>query len=119
MDKHYGNKGRDTEIGLYIDYDVAEIKKAIRQSMTGILMIGFMHLQFKFVQPLIIQSILAFKNFFMTKEARIHIWGESTTSGPLRRPFRVEAPFGFVSEAKQPKTDKASIKRAEKAMKAE
>lgn len=82
-------------------------------------MVAFMHLQFKFVQPLLIQSILGFKTFLTTKEARIHIWGEPTANGPLRRPFRVEAPFGLVPESQQPKTDKASIKRAEKALKAE
>ncbi|KAI9492288.1 inorganic phosphate transporter Pho88 [Zychaea mexicana] len=101
------------------DYDVAEIKKVMKQSFTGIAMIGFLHLQFKFVQPLIIQSIMVFKTFFTSKEARIHIWGESTSSGPLRRPFRADSPFGFMPQGKQPKTDKASIKRAEKAMKAE
>lgn len=82
-------------------------------------MIAFLHMQFKYVQPLIIQAIMGFKTFFTTKEARIHIWGESTTSGPLKRPFRVESPFGMSQESQQPKVDKASIKRAEKAMKAE
>ncbi|KAI9315710.1 inorganic phosphate transporter Pho88 [Dichotomocladium elegans] len=103
----------------YKDYDVAEIKKTMRQALPQILLLGFMHLKFKYVQPLIIQSIMSFKTFFTTKEARIHLWGESTTSGPLRRPFRVETPFNIGAASKQPKTDKASIKRAEKAMKAE
>ncbi|KAI8146336.1 inorganic phosphate transporter Pho88 [Fennellomyces sp. T-0311] len=102
------------------EYDVAEIKKGIKQSFTGIAMITFLHFQFKFVQPLIIQSIMVFKTFFTSKEARIHIWNESTSSGPLKRPFRVDSPFGgMLPGGKQPKTDKQSIKRAEKALKAE
>lgn len=81
-------------------------------------MIAFLHLQFKFIQPLLVQSILGFKAFLTTKEARLHIWGQPAT-GDLRRPFRIEAPFGLVNEKKQPRTDKGSIKKAEKALKAE
>lgn len=101
-----------------IEYDVAEVNKAIKQSAMGILMITFLHFKFGYIQPLLVQSILGFKTFLMTKEARIHFWGSPTT-GDLRRPFRIEAPFGMVNEKKQPKTDKGSIKKAEKALKAE
>lgn len=55
----------------------------------------------------------------MTKEARIHLFNGKTSSGELRRPFRVEAPFNMVSEKRQPRTDKGSIKKAEKALKAQ
>ncbi|KAI8374504.1 inorganic phosphate transporter Pho88 [Radiomyces spectabilis] len=101
----------------FMEYDVAEIKKNIKQTMTGIAIVAFLHLQFKYVQPLVLQSILGFKTFFLAKESRIHIWGGKTTSGELRRPFRLEAPFGMVSESKQPKVDKGSIKKAERAKK--
>lgn len=101
-----------------LEYDVAEVNKAIKQSAMGILMITFLHFKFGYIQPLLVQSILGFKTFLMTKEARIHFWGSPTT-GDLRRPFRIEAPFGMVSEKKQPRTDKGSIKKAEKALKAE
>ncbi|KAI8072238.1 inorganic phosphate transporter Pho88 [Gilbertella persicaria] len=101
-----------------MDYDIAEVNKTIKQSAFGILMIAFLHFKFGFIQPLLVQSILGFKTFFMTKEARIHFWGSQPT-GDLRRPFRIEAPFGMVNEKKQPKTDKGSIKKAEKALKAE
>lgn len=80
---------------------------------------AFLHLKFGYVQPLLIQSIMGFKTFFMTKEARIHLFNGKTSSGELRRPFRVEAPFNMVSEKRQPRTDKGSIKKAEKALKAQ
>jgi hypothetical protein len=90
----------------------------MKQSLTGIGMIVFLHFQFKFIQPLLVQSILGFKTFFTTKQARLHIWGHPAV-GDLKRPFRLEAPFGMVDEKKQPRTDKGSIKKAEKALKAE
>lgn len=60
-----------------------------------------------------------FKNFFMTKEARIHLFNAKTNTGELRRPFRVEGLFGTANEKAQPKIDKGSIKRVEKALKAQ
>lgn len=101
-------------IGI-LDYDIAEIKKSITQTLTGLGIIGFLHLQFKFTQPLVIQSILVFKTFFLSKQALIHVWGEPAV-GDLRRPFKNESPFGGMMGG-QPLTDKASIKRAEKALK--
>ncbi|KAG2202027.1 inorganic phosphate transporter Pho88 [Mucor mucedo] len=101
-----------------MDYDIAEVHKTVKQSAMGILLITFLHFKFGYVQPLLVQSILGFKTFLMTKEVRIHYWGSPTT-GDLKRPFRLEAPFGMVNEKKQPKTDKGSIKKAEKAIKAE
>ncbi|KAI8970530.1 inorganic phosphate transporter Pho88 [Pilobolus umbonatus] len=101
-----------------MDYDIAEVNKTIKQSAFGILFVAFIHFKMGYVQPLLVQSILGLKTFFTTKEARIHFW-KSPTTGDLRRPFRIEAPFGLVNEKKQPRTDKGSIKKAEKAMKAE
>ncbi|KAF7721097.1 hypothetical protein EC973_005415 [Apophysomyces ossiformis] len=114
-----GNETSDQLVNTtFMEYDTAEIKKTIKQTMTGVAIVTFLHLQFKYVQPLLLQSILGFKTFLMTKEARIHIWREKAI-GDLRRPFRVEAPFGMVPESRQPKVDKGSIKRAEKALKAQ
>ncbi|CAO3686748.1 unnamed protein product [Umbelopsis vinacea] len=113
-----GNKGKETLVVTNNkDYDISEIKKTITQTLTGIGIIGFLHLQFKFTQPLVVQSVLAFKTFFLSKEALLHIWGEPAV-GPLRRPFKNDSPFGGMTGG-QPLTDKASIKRAERAMKNE
>ncbi|KAI8887639.1 inorganic phosphate transporter [Backusella circina FSU 941] len=102
-----------------MDYDVEEVKKQMKQSFTGVAIVAFLHLKFGYVQPLVMQSILGFKTFFTTKEARIHFFNGRTTTGELRRPFRVESPFNMMGEKRQPKTDKGSIKRAEKALKAQ
>ncbi|CAO3681341.1 unnamed protein product [Rhizopus stolonifer] len=100
------------------EYDVNEVKKAAKQSLIGIAVTAVIHIKFGYIQPLLVQSILGFKTFLTTKEARIHFWSAQAT-GDLRRPFRIEAPFGMVNEKKQPKIDKGSIKKAEKALKAE
>ncbi|RUS22716.1 putative inorganic phosphate transporter pho88 [Endogone sp. FLAS-F59071] len=101
----------------HAEYDVRELKKAITSTLTGMAMIGFLHFQFKFTQPLIIQSILPLKTFLLSNEARIHIWGEKA-EGDLKRPFKVQGPFDFLGgESSQPRTDKQAIKKAEKAAK--
>ncbi|KAI8580686.1 hypothetical protein K450DRAFT_235498 [Umbelopsis ramanniana AG] len=113
-----GNKGTEKLVVTnHKDYDISEIKKTITQTLTGVGIIAFLHLQFKFTQPLVVQSVLAFKTFFLSKEALIHVWGEPTV-GVLRRPFKNESPFGGMM-GQTYLTDKASIKRAEKAMKNE
>ncbi|KAL0089849.1 inorganic phosphate transporter Pho88 [Phycomyces blakesleeanus] len=112
-----GTGGEDQLVNTTnLDYDVAEIKKNIKQAFTGIAIVAFLHLQFHYVQPIIVQSVLGFKTFLLTKEARIHVWGEKTV-GDLRRPFRIESPLGIFPEKRQPKVDQGSIKRAEKALK--
>ncbi|KAI8354152.1 inorganic phosphate transporter Pho88 [Blakeslea trispora] len=116
-DEGYYNTRNPTH-DKHVEYDIAEVNKGIKQSAGGILMIALLHFKFGFIQPLLVQSILGFKTFLMTKEARIHLWGSPAT-GDLRRPFRIDSPFGMISEKKQPKTDKGSIKKAEKALKAE
>jgi hypothetical protein len=102
-----------------LEYDKNEVWKGLKQSGIGLAMVTFLHFKFGYVQPLIIQAILGFKTFFTTKEARIHLLHQSTGSGDLKRPFRVDSPFGMSSLNPQPKTDKASIKKAERAMKAD
>ncbi|CAO3611193.1 unnamed protein product [Mucor fragilis] len=115
-----GSEKADTLINTTnMDYDIADVEKQLKQGFTAIAIVAFLHLKFGYVQPLLIQSIMGFKTFFMTKEARIHLFNGKTSSGELRRPFRVEGPFSMVSEKRQPKTDKGSIKKAEKALKAQ
>ncbi|KAL9560314.1 hypothetical protein MBANPS3_000041 [Mucor bainieri] len=115
-----GSEKADTLINTTnMDYDIADVEKQLKQGFTAIAIVAFLHLKFGYVQPLLIQSIMGFKTFFMTKEARIHLFNGKTSSGELRRPFRIEGPFSMVSEKRQPKTDKGSIKKAEKALKAQ
>ncbi|KAI9344712.1 inorganic phosphate transporter [Pilaira anomala] len=113
-----GTSTADTLIETtHMDYDIADVKKQLNQGFTNLAIIAFLHLKYGYIQPLIVQSILSFKTFFLTNEARIHFFGAKTNHGELRRPFRVSGIFGIVNEKNQPKTDKGSIKRAEKALK--
>ncbi|KAI9032656.1 inorganic phosphate transporter Pho88 [Phycomyces nitens] len=112
-----GTGGEDQLVNTTnLDYDIAEIKKNIKQTFTGIAIVAFLHLQFHYIQPIVVQSLLGFKSFLMTKEARIHFWGEKPV-GELRRPFRIDSPLGIFPEKRQPRVDQGSIKKAEKALK--
>ncbi|KAK0556972.1 phosphate transporter (Pho88) [Tilletia horrida] len=69
------------------DYDLAEVKKAMRGVITGTLMVAVMHGYFKYTNPLVIQSILPVKNALESKEVLIWLWGQAAT-GDLKRPFK-------------------------------
>ncbi len=69
------------------EYDMLELQKAAKQGLIGIAMMAVMHIYFKFSQPLLIQSILPFKNALETKTALIHLWGKPAT-GDNKRPFK-------------------------------
>ncbi|KAI8381393.1 inorganic phosphate transporter Pho88 [Radiomyces spectabilis] len=77
------------------DYDISQVKQFIQSTATSIAMISLMHWQFKFTQPLLLQSILPVKNLLTHKVALIHLWGDAP-EGPLKRPFVAESPFGAL-----------------------
>ncbi|KAI9023005.1 inorganic phosphate transporter Pho88 [Phycomyces nitens] len=80
------------------EYDIGQVKQFIQSTATSILMISVMHWQFKFTQPLLLQSILPIKNLLTHKEALIHLWGDAA-EGPLQRPFAAENPLGALMGA--------------------
>jgi hypothetical protein len=55
-----------------------------------------MHWQFKFTQPLLMQSILPIKNLLTHKVALIHLWGDAP-EGNLARPFAAENPLAGLT----------------------
>jgi hypothetical protein len=59
-------------------------------------MISVMHFQFKFTQPLMMQSIMPIKNLLAHKEALIHLWGDAP-EGNLARPFAAENPLSAIT----------------------
>lgn len=95
-----------------ISYDIQQGKKQMKQSLTAIIIISCLHLKFGYIQLLIMQGIMSYKAFFISKEVRIHLFNASTVSGDLRRSFRIES--FFLKEKNQPRIDKESIKRARK-----
>lgn len=78
------------------DYDVDQLKQFIQSTMTSIVIISVMHFQFKFTQPLLMQSILPIKNLITHKEALIHLWGDAP-EGPLARPFVADNPLSGLT----------------------
>ncbi|CAO3697614.1 unnamed protein product [Rhizopus microsporus] len=78
------------------DYDIDQVKQFIQSTLTSVLIISLMHWQFKFTQPLLMQSIMPIKNFLTHKEALIHLWGDKP-EGSLARPFTVDNPLGGLA----------------------
>ncbi|KAI7901378.1 inorganic phosphate transporter Pho88 [Cokeromyces recurvatus] len=78
------------------DYDVEQVKQFIQSTLTSIVIISVMHFQFKFTQPLLMQSIMPIKNLLTHKESLIHLWGDAP-EGNLARPFVAENPLGALT----------------------
>lgn len=88
--------GPETVTTTVRDYDVDQVQQFIKSTLTSVLIISVMHFQFKFTQPLFMQSILPIKNLLTHKEALIHLWGDAP-EGNLARPFTADSPFGGLA----------------------
>jgi hypothetical protein len=77
-------------------YDIDQINQFIKSTVTSIFIISIMHWQFKFTQPLLMQSILPIKNLLTHKVALIHLWGDAPEGG-LARPFAADNPLGGLT----------------------
>jgi len=92
------------------DYDLGEVSKGVKGVYTGLAMMTFLHLYLNYTQPLFIQAIMALKNLYDSKPAKIHLFGEPA-EGDLKRPFKAAGLFGAAGS---PETDKATVEEAEK-----
>ncbi|KAI0441028.1 putative phosphate transporter [Xylaria telfairii] len=94
-------------------YDSQQIKANFRSQLTGLAMMGFMHLYMKYTNPLLIQSIIPLKSAFEANLVQIHLFGKPA-SGDLKRPFK--QPAGFMSALQQggAQSDKKTIEAAER-----
>ncbi|KAI8068502.1 inorganic phosphate transporter Pho88, partial [Gongronella butleri] len=88
------NQGKEIET-THVEYDVAQVKQLIQSTLTSVVMISVMHWQFKFTQPLLMQSIMPFKNLLASKVALLYIWKDPAT-GSLQRPFVAENPLASL-----------------------
>ena len=93
------------------DYDMQQLLSAVKSAGMGLVMMAVMHLYLKFSQPLLVQSVMPLKSLLESKVARIHLFGAQPV-GDLKRPWK--ATGLFASTQGDVKTDKASIKKAEK-----
>ncbi|VEU19941.1 DEKNAAC100295 [Brettanomyces naardenensis] len=94
------------------DYDLKQLNSAIKGVFTSVAMTGFMHLYMKFANPLVLQSISPVKSALENNIVQIYLF-KKPASGDLKRPFKTSGGLfgGFGSQG--PKTDKASIEKAE------
>ncbi|KAK4662462.1 phosphate transporter (Pho88) [Podospora pseudopauciseta] len=95
-------------------YDLAQLKNLMRSQMMGVLMMGVMHLYFKYTNPLLIQSIIPLKGALEANLTKIHVWGQPA-SGDLKRPFKQAAGFMSGLQNGSAQSDKKAVESAERA----
>ncbi|KAK6534405.1 hypothetical protein TWF281_005729 [Arthrobotrys megalospora] len=92
-------------------YDEGQLKSLYKSQLTGMAMVGFMHLYMKYTNPLLIQSIVPLKGALEGSLVKIHLWGQPA-AGDLKRPWKTS---GFMGGAGgETKSDKKSVEQAEK-----
>lgn len=70
------------------EYDSAELRKLIQQTVFSVLLLSFLHYKYEYIQPLILQSILPLKNLYSTPLFKIFILGRNAeTEKELKRPW--------------------------------
>lgn len=83
------------------EYDTNQLKSNVKAALMGVGMMGVMHLQFGYAQPLIVQSIMPIKNVFESKVAKVHLLGQEAV-GDLKRPWKVGGLFAGASDVISP-----------------
>jgi len=94
------------------DYDMAELRKFIQQTAISLCLLSFLHYKYDYVQPLILQSILPFKNVWSMPLFKIHVL-KKAAAGALKRPWKVANPFDFNAASSTP-TPEASVTEEKK-----
>jgi len=69
------------------EYDNSQLKAAFKGVLTGVAMLGVMHLYFRYTNPLLIQSILPIKSALENKLVQIYVFGKPAI-GDLKRPWK-------------------------------
>ncbi|KAK4038889.1 inorganic phosphate transporter Pho88 [Parachaetomium inaequale] len=95
-------------------YDVGQLKNLMRSQGMGVLMMGVMHIYFKYTNPLLIQSIIPLKGALEANLTKIHVWGQPA-SGDLKRPFKQAAGFMSGLQSGPAQADKKAVEAAERA----
>ncbi|KAL2131778.1 hypothetical protein VTI74DRAFT_4628 [Chaetomium olivicolor] len=95
-------------------YDVAQLKNLMRSQGMGVLMMGVMHLYFKYTNPLLIQSIIPLKSALEANLTKIHLWGQPAV-GDLKRPFKQAGGLMSGLQSGTAQADKKAVENAERA----
>ena len=75
-----------------MEYDLEELQKVAKQALISFAIIMTIHSYWGYIQPLILQSILPYRNLLGSPLFQIHILGRPT-NGVLRRPWKDPNPF--------------------------
>lgn len=94
------------------EYDTQQLKSSFKSQMMGIVMMGVMHLYFKYTNPLVIQSIIPLKTALESNLVKVHLYGQPA-SGDLKRPWKAAGGIMGMGQS-EIKSDKASIEAAER-----
>lgn len=94
-------------------YDLEQLNSAIKGQLTGLAMMGVMHLYLNYTNPLLIQSILPLKGALEGNLAKVWIFGQPAV-GDLKRPWKAAGGFMGMGGG-EVKTDKKSVEEAKKA----
>ena len=95
-------------------YDMGQLRSLWKGQLTGIGMMGVMHLYFQYTNPLLIQSIIPLKSALEVNLVKVHMFGQPAI-GDLKRPWKAAGGFMGLNPNPEPKADKKSIESAEKA----
>lgn len=75
------------------DYDATKVSEFVSQTLISICFMFFLHWQFAFMHPLLIQAVMSIKNALFMPIFQIHLLRRGA-EGPLERPFKPPAnPF--------------------------
>lgn len=78
------------------EYDLMKVKENIKKTLMSLGLTFFIHLQFGFMPPLIIQAVMGPFQLYQTQFFRVHVLGQEAV-GDLARPWVEAAPFASVS----------------------
>jgi hypothetical protein len=84
---HYISSDVATQTTTYMDYDIARIAEQYQQLGIGFALMVFLHFQYGYLRPLVLQSVLGFRTLATAPLFQIYIFGKEPT-GELKRPFK-------------------------------
>ena len=101
------------KVSLY-EHDVREYKKLLQSNLMGAAMVSMLHMYFKVVPPLLLQSIMMPLNLVEGNLFQVHMFGrDESTNAALKRPWEVveqKSAFAALAEAMSPETKKPQPK---------
>lgn len=90
-----------------VDYDLQQLKKVVTQLGMSMAIIGFLHLNWGYTQPLFIQSFMGPINLFKHALVKIYLLGE--TGNIENRPFEEPNPLAaFMPKPTAPPAEDAA-----------